>query len=81
MTFSACLDGTPKTILCACNVSLTAVPCDKNSGLDTISILTSCFKFFLIKCSIFLLVPIGTVDFTTTTQSFSIELAISSATV
>ena len=70
----------PITILEACNVSLTAVPCAKNSGLDATEILTLFFKLLFIIFSTFSFVPIGTVDFITTTQSFSILLAISLAT-
>ena len=46
-----------------------AVPCDKNSGFETIFIFL--FVLFFINFSISLLVPIGTVDFITIIISFA----------
>lgn len=69
-------DSTPKTTLAGYKVSLTAVPCAKNSGFEAIYTFTLLARFDLIRSSTLLLVPIGTVDLITTTQSFSILSAI-----
>ena len=74
-------DSTPITILLAFNVSTTAVPCAKNSGFDATSIFTSFFTFSFKNSSILSFVPIGTVDLTTTKQSFSMFSAICSHTL
>ena len=54
----------------------TAVPCARNSGLEATSTFTSCTRKSWINCSTLSLVPIGTVDFTTTTQFCSTDSAI-----
>ena len=79
--FSACLLSVPIIILLASNVSLTAVPCARNSGLLATSTFTSFTKESFMNCSTLSFVPIGTVDFTTTKQSFSIVSAICLDTV
>ena len=77
---SVCLFSVPITILEACIVSLTAVPCAKNSGLlATVNLISSLLEEKYFSISSF--VPIGTVDLITTTKSLDAYLIILSQTL
>ena len=61
-------------------VSRTAVPCARNSGLETTSIFTRPATRSRSRASTRSFVPMGTVDLTITTQSRPARAAISSTT-
>ena len=72
----------PITILSGCMQSSIALPSFRNSGLEAISIFTSLlFSFRIFSMCSFTLnpVPIGTVDFITTNESFVMLFAMSVA--